>query len=426
MLQDRSVVEETNELSSGPLVYDLSELLTIGSGKLKYYGIARVVADIGVELFKSNEPVRFVVFSPGHEFFFEVFPRLDPTAYGGVDFGLSKAVPLVRLRSVFHSSNRMWGGVSSLTHRVIRLVNRRLWIKFRLPVTEIDLRGARIISAARPKMMVPMLKMRDQKKLSYHFYPLLHDVIPLHDYDERRSQGFPKNFLGDTAFVMSRSSHLIANSKFTKKDIVLFSSAGMLPKIKGISEVPLAHECREGCEDPAVPILETPFILTVGSQVGRKNLEVVLEALLRLKKNNEPIPHLVLAGARRDHIIKFLAQKKYVSIQDKITYVFDPSQTDLVRLYQTAVALILPSRIEGWGLPAAEALWLGTPVICSDIPVMHEVCGESALYFDPDDPLALAQHIENCLRGERPPPKPRRELRTWQTVARDLLDVICR
>lgn len=52
--------------------------------------------------------------------------------------------------------------------------------------------------------------------------------------------------------------------------------------------------------------------------------------------------------------------------------------------------LILPTLFEGFGIPDLEALTLGTPVACSDLPVLRELAGEDALYFDPTDESSIA------------------------------------
>jgi len=58
---------------------------------------------------------------------------------------------------------------------------------------------------------------------------------------------------------------------------------------------------------------------------------------------------------------------------------------DLARALGGAVCFLFPSRIEGFGLPAVEALALGCPVIASTAPCLPEICGDAALYADPDD-----------------------------------------
>ena len=139
------------------------------------------------------------------------------------------------------------------------------------------------------------------------------------------------------------------------------------------------------------------------------------------------VPRLALAGAPRKHVQSYLEQSRYDAIRDWIDVITNPNQSELIELYQNAIALVLPSRLEGWGLPAGEALWNGTPVICADIPVLHEVCGDLGLYVDPDNPVELAETITRlhsdedfaqALRDDiaRAAPK----LRTWADVARDV------
>ena len=90
----------------------------------------------------------------------------------------------------------------------------------------------------------------------------------------------------------------------------------------------------------------------------------------------------------------------------------------LINLYSHAIALVFPSRMEGFGLPALEALALGCPVIVSDIPVFHEVLGENATYFDPRDPQDLIAKLE------RVPARQKKSLMrnySWSTLASDTL-----
>ncbi|HYH90934.1 MAG TPA: glycosyltransferase family 1 protein [Solirubrobacteraceae bacterium] len=65
-------------------------------------------------------------------------------------------------------------------------------------------------------------------------------------------------------------------------------------------------------------------------------------------------------------------------------------ESDLGALYAGALAVVLPSWLEGFGLPPVEGLAAGAPAIVSDLPVLREVLGEGALYVRPGDPEALA------------------------------------
>ena len=101
---------------------------------------------------------------------------------------------------------------------------------------------------------------------------------------------------------------------------------------------------------------------------------------------------------------------------------------DLVYLYGRAYALVQPSLLEGFGLPAVEAMACGTPVISSRAGSLPEVVGEAGVYFDPVDVDSMAEAIRGLLAEPA-----RREslanlaidrsaLFTWDASARSLLD----
>lgn len=287
------------------------------------------------------------------------------------------------------------------------------------------------ISAARPKLIVDMIKALERDGSKAAIVPLLHDFMPLHRGATKRFRRFDRNFLHDNRFVIERSRLILTNSEFTHEELERFAGAGMLPKPGPVVAIPLVHQCPDGIEAPEIDLPAAPYLLTVGLNLGRKNIEVVLEALLRMKKRGLSVPTLVIAGALRRRLQRYVEQPSLQPIRDRLVFAKNPNQTDLVRLYTNALALVMPSRIEGWGLPAGEALWCGTPAICSTAPVLREVCGDLGLYFDPDDPDALAalvdkltqdgeyrENLRHLIAEARP------HLRTWKTVANDILSAV--
>ncbi|WP_353646368.1 glycosyltransferase family 1 protein [Mesorhizobium sp. WSM2239] len=69
------------------------------------------------------------------------------------------------------------------------------------------------------------------------------------------------------------------------------------------------------------------------------------------------------------------------------------SDDDFKKALMGAVCFLFPSRIEGFGLPAIEAMACGCPVVASTSPCLPEVCGDAALYADPDDLYAWAEIV---------------------------------
>lgn len=74
-----------------------------------------------------------------------------------------------------------------------------------------------------------------------------------------------------------------------------------------------------------------------------------------------------------------------------------PSEDELVALYQMAEVFVFPSWIEGFGLPILEAMASGTPVIASDRHAIPEVAGGAALLMDAEDDTTLAMHLQHVL-----------------------------
>lgn len=414
----------------GQVVYDVTEIFAASTGKFPYYGIARVVEEIGRELYRLDPDIQFCIFSYAHDCFFEVHPTIDLET-DRVQLNVPEGIKLIHhLRDRFYNHNRLRDMVLPVVHKAIRWVNRRNWNKADPKLTKIDMEGKTIVSTGRPKHMVAALDVLNKEKKNYHFIPLLHDMFPLHDFSLTNPKRFPLNFAGDNHYIIQHASEIIANSGYTKSEIENFSQQGILPSLPNIVTVPLAHECRKGTKSPEIKIPKSPYILTVGATIGRKNLEVVFEAMRLLEEQGTFVPRLVLAGAYRKRTANYLKQARYEAIRPYVDTVLNPSQTDLIHLYKNAFALVIPSRLEGWGLPAGEALWNGTPTICSMAPVFYEVCGQLGLYFDPNKPDELAKIITHLHDDKRFASMIRSKisaasvrLRTWAEVAQDIKSI---
>jgi glycosyltransferase involved in cell wall biosynthesis len=195
--------------------------------------------------------------------------------------------------------------------------------------------------------------------------------------------------------------------------------------------VQLVHQCPDGTEASEISVPTEPYLLTVALNLGRKNIEVVLEALRQMRADGKPVPQLVIAGSHRKRLRRYASRAVFQGIQDKLIFIDNPNQTDLVKLYEEALALVMPSKLEGWGLPAGEALWCGTPAICSTAEAPQEVCGDLALYFEPDDAQHLAMIINQLMTDDDyrldlkcQIIRARSNLRTWRVVTQEALHAL--
>ncbi|WP_306112490.1 glycosyltransferase family 1 protein [Roseovarius sp. MMSF_3448] len=410
--------------------YDLSEQFLASGVKFQYYGIARTVMEVGCELAMSDADVKFVVFSPAHERFFEVTPRvgaLSPT--GILDPGLPRAATPKRMRYSFPTQNRLRDAIYPAAQWAVRKLNQKRWRHVSADmVKEVDLDGQILVSLGRPKIMADYLTVLDRAGIKVRLIPLLHDMFPLYGSTHLRQSTFTRNFLHDNRIVIRHAERLLSNSEFTKAEIDRFSASGHLPPRPPVIAVPLAHEMRQ-TDGPIVQTGPTePYLLGVGTMTGRKNLECVLDAFMYLRETGRPVPTFVLAGARRKRTEAYVNNPRFETIRSHIHFALNPNQAELYKLYENALALMIPSRMEGWGLPLGEALWLGTPALASNAPVLKEVGGDLAEYFDPDNPRALAKLIDSlqsdperyaALKARIAEGKP--QLRSWKQVAQDIL-----
>lgn len=124
-------------------------------------------------------------------------------------------------------------------------------------------------------------------------------------------------------------------------------------------------------EEPAT-LPERPFFLSVGSIEPRKNLHRLAEAFRS-------------SGLAQDFELLLVGRQAWGELPKGVSVTGAVSDGELKSLYKNAQATFVPSFYEGFGLPVAEGLALGSPVFCSDIPVFREVAGPFARYFNPFD-----------------------------------------
>ncbi|MFL5861832.1 MAG: glycosyltransferase family 4 protein [Solirubrobacteraceae bacterium] len=129
--------------------------------------------------------------------------------------------------------------------------------------------------------------------------------------------------------------------------------------------------------------LRQPYALTVATGDRRKNVAKLGPAAHALAARGI---ELVWAGDRRPY---FEPAGGAPGVR-RVGYV---AEADLPGLYAGALAFVLPSRYEGFGLTCLEAMACGTPVVAADRAALPETCGDAALMVDPDDPDAMAEAV---------------------------------
>lgn len=155
-----------------------------------------------------------------------------------------------------------------------------------------------------------------------------------------------------------------------------------------------------------------PELLHVGSNIPRKRVEVLLSAFAEVRRAL-PEARLIKVGGTFTPAQAALITS--LGIGDAITVLpfFDPTdaraRAALAAVYRRAALVLQPSDAEGFGLPVAEALACGTPVLASDIPVLREVGGDAVTYAPVGDVPAWADAALTLLAERREAPN------AWET-----------
>ena len=140
-----------------------------------------------------------------------------------------------------------------------------------------------------------------------------------------------------------------------------------------------------------------PYFVFLGTIEPRKNHLLPLHVWRRLVERHGPAaPRLVLAGRRgweNEQVVDMI--ERCAALHGVVEERTDLSDAQTGALLRGARALLLPSFAEGYGLPVAEALAAGTPVLCSPLPAMREVGGGVPEYLDPLDGPAWMKAIED-------------------------------
>lgn len=171
-------------------------------------------------------------------------------------------------------------------------------------------------------------------------------------------------------------------------------------------------------------------LLHVGSTVPRKRIDVLLRVFAGVLAQC-PSSRLVRVGGRLAPAQRALAER--LGVLGRVVELPTLDRQVLAAVYRRATLLLSTSEREGFGLPVAEALAAGTPVVATDIPVFREVGGLAASYASLGDTAAWVQKVTALLRevSEQPDVWRRRQLRaqahgaefSWHKYAREMTDI---
>jgi len=352
---------------------------------------------------------------------------LDPGVTGGSETYLHGLVPsLVRLRPDLRFE-------VATTRRGAEALAREEWAEevevralacdddepFRR--TAFERVGLRRLARRRQWDLLHSLSNRGPRRAGVAHVLTVHDVIFFHERALGALSTYGMRWAVRTA--ASRADAVVAVSGAAADDIVRAldlerSRVHVIPhgpgRLAGRGRPPEEVRRRFGLPDGRI-------LLCVAAKRAHKNQVLLAQALRALPED----VHAVLVGHDEGYGAEIAAAATASQVEKRLHLIGFVSDPELEGLWGIASCAVLPTRAEGFGLPVLEAMRRGIPVACSDIPVLREVGGDAARYFDPGDPAGAAAAIGALLSDQSIGARGRERAAgfTWERAAEATLDV---
>jgi glycosyltransferase involved in cell wall biosynthesis len=195
-------------------------------------------------------------------------------------------------------------------------------------------------------------------------------------------------------YALRSADHVICDSEATARGAARWVAAERCTAVHlGVGPdffAPAIGEAASGAPTPS-----RPYIAAFGVAKAYKNIRCLVQAFAALREERPDLRLILIGGDGGVPTIAPSAKRSDGIVVMRA--VSDPAVREIIR---SAEAFVLPSTVEGFGLPVIEAMALGTPVIVSDIPALREVAGDAAIAFDAADPGQLAQALRTVLASE--------------------------
>ena len=230
------------------------------------------------------------------------------------------------------------------------------------------------------------------------FVPLIHDLIPLHHPEFARA-GHAERHRQRVTTTAALADGIVVNSAATGAELAPWLAAR--PAAPPVVVAPL------GVTPPEVeapPVALRPYFVVLGTIEPRKNHLLLLNLWRQFAATlGGAAPRLVVVGRRgweNENVIDML--ERCAALDGLVREAGCLPDRDVASLLRGARALLFPSFAEGFGLPLAEALALGVPVLASDLPALREVGGTVPEYIDPLDGAAWRAMVLDYARADSP------------------------
>jgi glycosyltransferase involved in cell wall biosynthesis len=263
--------------------------------------------------------------------------------------------------------------------------------------------GAILASFGHVGLLAPGMRKLVAARPDIKMAALIHDIVSITDphFFRDKNEDYFREVLSR---AMGRGNLILTTTDHVRQQIEAIRPAAADGEGPRITTVDIGHTFRD-VPAPAADreLADAAYFLICGTREPRKNHLLLLNVWRELAHGGQRIPKLVMAGGHgwgAELVDVTLARSD--TLRGHIAHVESLSSPGLFHLVGQARALLAPSFEEGYGLPVAEALSMGTPVVASKIPVFAETTRDCAVLIDPLDGLAWQAEIQR--RAAAPAP----------------------
>lgn len=244
--------------------------------------------------------------------------------------------------------------------------------------------------------------------------PVHPSVVTVHDLgslilpDEKKMlDPIGRLFLHLSLAGLRRTDRIICVSEFTRQSVIqhLHLPADQVVTIPSGIDMECFHPVQHARSKivqkyPQLNDHAGPWLLYVGSELPRKNLSVLWEALAVLRVNHPNLLLIKIGAPGGDRFRQASIQAiRALNLEDVTFFNEGITNSDLALFYNAADLLVHPSKLEGFGFPVLEAMACGTPVVCADAGSLPEVSGGAAFLAPPEDVATWVNKIELLLNS---------------------------
>jgi glycosyltransferase involved in cell wall biosynthesis len=297
----------------------------------------------------------------------------------GLYAGVAETSPATKLRGIHRRRLLSSAPAGMHTRRIGRFLTEGLWRQFAVP------------NAARREgdafLHFPWNGGVPELPPVVRVITTMHDVLPLTIPGYFSDGDAETRYRRQRQSDIDRSTIVVTDSEFSKHEIIRHLRVQREPVV-----IPCATSIGAFASDPGPP--DKKYFLYVGGLDPRKSVDSLLRVFYQLVARGSLRSTLIVTGSDRHAppaLVALLDEGRRRGCVELTGYVDDRA---LARLYRGALALVYPSRFEGFGMPPLEAMTLGCPVITSRMSSIPEVCGDAAYYIEPWGEQGIAEALQ--------------------------------